>query len=169
MEKDFKELLKITEEEKSEIKKNSPASLPLNPTAQGWSGSEIRKKLSHSIIGEKGSILALLNERLITLGEYFNDINAGGGDRTYVGPDEPSSDFFTKWIKTTGDEVDVEIEENSIEAEFEEIETEPMLDEIESGELTGNTDSEIESEPMLDEIESGELTGDEIITPPQFE
>jgi hypothetical protein len=168
MEKDFKELLKITEEEKSEIKKNSPASLPLNPTAQGWSGSEIRKKLSHSIIGEKGSILALLNKRLITLGEYFNDINAGGGggDRTYVGPDEPSSNFFTKWIKTTGDEVDVEIEENSTEADFEEIETEPMLDEIESGELKGD---EMETEPMLDEIESGELTGDEIITPPQFE
>ena len=75
MAKDYVEILKIKKEEESEIKKNSPASLPLNPTAQGWSGQEIRKKLSQSIIGEKGSILALLNERLITLGEHFNDID----------------------------------------------------------------------------------------------
>lgn len=168
MSKDYVEILKIKQEEESEIKKNSPASLPLNPSAQGWSGQEIRKKLSHAITGEKGSVLAILNERLITIGEYFNDINAGGGggDKTYVGEDEPTSEFYTNWLKTISDEVDVEIEANSIEAEFDEIETEPTLDEIENGELKGY---EIETEPMLDEIESGELKGDEIITPPQFE
>lgn len=172
MEKDFKELLKITEEEKNKIINNSPKVLPLNPTAQGFSGTEVRKKMYMALVGEEGSILSLLNERLITLGEYFNDINAGGAgsdDKTYVGPDEPSGNFFTKWIKTTGDGVDVEIiKENSIEAEFEEIETKPILDEIESGELTDDTDNEIETAPMLDEIETEPML-DEIEIEPMLD
>lgn len=73
MAKDYVEILKIKQEEESEIKKNSPASLPLNPTAQGWSGSEIRKKLSHSIIGEKGSVLSLLGDRIEKIAAILNE------------------------------------------------------------------------------------------------
>lgn len=60
--KDYKKIIKITPEEKETIKENSPYTLPLNPTAQGYSGAEIRKKLYQAIVGEKGSILELLDK-----------------------------------------------------------------------------------------------------------
>jgi hypothetical protein len=80
MAKDYVEILKIKQEEESEIKKNSPASLPLNPTAQGWSGPEIRKKLSHSIIGEKGSLLSLLGDRMEKIAGILNDFEGVFGE-----------------------------------------------------------------------------------------
>jgi hypothetical protein len=75
MANDYVEILKIKEEEENEIKKNSPGSLPLNPTAQGWSGSEIRKKLSHSIVGKKGSVLALLGDRTKKIATILNELD----------------------------------------------------------------------------------------------
>ena len=35
----------ISAEEKEGIRKNSPSSLPLSPTAQGWSAQKIREKI----------------------------------------------------------------------------------------------------------------------------
>lgn len=72
---DYKEKIKITEEEKRKIVSNSPASLPLNPTAQGWSGQEIRKKLAQSIVGAEGSVLSLLISKIEEIGDIFNEIN----------------------------------------------------------------------------------------------
>lgn len=64
--KDYRDVFKITQEQKQEIIDNSPKALPLNPTAQGYSGSTIRKKMYQAIVGEKGSVLALL-EKLVGL------------------------------------------------------------------------------------------------------
>lgn len=59
----------ITEEEKKEVKDNSPESLPLNPTAQGYSGQEVRKKFSKFVTGEKGSVLKLLENKMMKVRE----------------------------------------------------------------------------------------------------
>lgn len=56
--------LLVTSIEKNEIKQNSPETLPLNPTGQGFSGQEVRRRLSHSIVGEEGSLLSLFTMRM---------------------------------------------------------------------------------------------------------
>ena len=38
--------IKLTTEEIEKIKAKSPDKLPLNPTAQGWSGAAIRRQLA---------------------------------------------------------------------------------------------------------------------------
>lgn len=58
------ESISITTEEETEIKNKSPDKMPLNPTAQGWTGSAIRKFLGSSITGSEGSVLSLLKTKL---------------------------------------------------------------------------------------------------------
>ena len=63
--------IKVSIQEKNEIKKDSPDTLPLNPTAHGFSGAEIRRKLSKSITGEKGSVLSLLSDKMNIISDLF--------------------------------------------------------------------------------------------------
>lgn len=56
--------LKVTTEEKALIKKNSPESLPLNPTAQGYSGQEVRRLLYKALTGKEGSLLSLIENKM---------------------------------------------------------------------------------------------------------
>lgn len=72
--KDYKKIIKITPEEKETIKENSPYTLPLNPTAQGFSGAEIRRKLYQAIVGEKGSVLELLDKLVNTTTTELNSL-----------------------------------------------------------------------------------------------
>lgn len=71
----YKDLIEVTQEEKQEIKDNSPYALPLNPTQQGWSGQEVRKKMYGALINEKGSLLALLEDRLTKIGLSLDNLD----------------------------------------------------------------------------------------------
>lgn len=66
--------IKVSIQEKNEIKKDSPDTLPLNPTAQGFSGAEIRRRLSKSITGEEGSVLSLLVDKMNIISDLFRII-----------------------------------------------------------------------------------------------
>ena len=74
MSEEYKDIL-LTEEEKEKIKKKSPESLPLNPTAQGWSSSQIRKKMSEFVTGEEDSVLKTLQEKLSKVEGFFVGLN----------------------------------------------------------------------------------------------
>lgn len=84
MAKDYKTIIKITDEEKNKIIDNSPKNLPLNPSAQGYSGAEIRKRLYQSTVGEDGSLLALLERLVDVLTTELNAIETDKTDKTYV-------------------------------------------------------------------------------------
>lgn len=72
---DYEDVL-LTEEEKEEIKNNAPDKLPLNPTAQGYSGALVRKKTSEFVTGEEKSVLALLGQKFQILYNLFSEIDA---------------------------------------------------------------------------------------------
>ncbi len=61
----------LSTEEKQKIKNKAPNKMPLNPTAKGWSGQEVRKYLSQAMVDENGSILASLEEKLDIIKEFF--------------------------------------------------------------------------------------------------
>ena len=61
MAKDLKNILLSTIEE-NKIKEKTPDKLPLNPTAEGWSGQEVRRFLAKSLI-DKVKVVSLLNSR----------------------------------------------------------------------------------------------------------
>jgi hypothetical protein len=61
----------LSTEEKQKIKNKAPNKMPLNPTAKGWSGQEVRKYLSQALVDENGSILASLEEKLNIIKEFF--------------------------------------------------------------------------------------------------
>ena len=61
----------IASEEKQAIQNKSPASsLPLNPTAQGWSGQAVRRQLSSYVTDDTDSVMALLEEKMDVVSEY---------------------------------------------------------------------------------------------------
>jgi len=61
----------ITQAKEAAIKAKSPEHLPLNPTAQGYSGSEVRKQLSNGTFGNTDSILAELKDKLAVIKGHF--------------------------------------------------------------------------------------------------
>lgn len=66
----------IDSETEQKIKNNAPDKIPLNPTAQGWSGQMIRSFLAKSIVGNDGSILSVLKEKLLIIKNLFEETNA---------------------------------------------------------------------------------------------
>lgn len=65
-------LIELSSVEENAIKNNSPNnSLPLNPTAQGWSGQQVRNALSKAISGAEGSLLAELKNKLSSIKQVF--------------------------------------------------------------------------------------------------
>lgn len=67
--------IKVTVSEQNEIKKGSPATLPLNASNQGFSAQEIRRRLSKSIVGEKGSVLSLIKSKSDLIYEKFEEVD----------------------------------------------------------------------------------------------
>src|SRR5690606_214830 len=61
----------IDNETEQKIKNNAPDKMPLNPTAQGWSAQMIRSFLAKSIVGNDGSILSVLKEKLLVIKNLF--------------------------------------------------------------------------------------------------
>lgn len=61
----------LTPEKEAKIKAKSPEHLPLNPTAQGYSGSEVRKQLSNGTFGNTDSILSELKDKLEVIKGHF--------------------------------------------------------------------------------------------------
>lgn len=66
----------IDGETEQKIKNNAPDKMPLNPTAQGWSGQMIRSFLAKSIVGNDGSILSVLKEKLLAIKNLFEETTA---------------------------------------------------------------------------------------------
>lgn len=84
--------LLVTSIEKNEIKQNSPETLPLNPTGQGFSGQEVRRRLSHSIVGEEGSLLSLFTMRM----QIAKDIL----DNVFEQVENLKNDWLYGWVQT---------------------------------------------------------------------
>lgn len=78
MAKDLKNILLSTIEE-NKIKEKTPDKLPLNPTAEGWSGHEVRRFLAKSLIDSEGSFLSEFKKKMIEIKTQFEDV-FGDGD-----------------------------------------------------------------------------------------
>lgn len=66
--------LLIEEEVEKAIRLKSPDKMPLNPTAQGWTGAEIRRQLAKSILDANDSIFAELKNKLAIIKENFEEV-----------------------------------------------------------------------------------------------
>jgi len=67
----------ITSAEETAIKDKAPDKLPLNPTAQGFSGQEVRKRMAAYVIDNDQSILSVLKSKLVevkTKFDYYDDL-----------------------------------------------------------------------------------------------
>jgi hypothetical protein len=70
-----KDGLELTPEEKESIKNKSPQrAMPLNPTAQGWSGAQIRAQLLRAVLDDENSVLAILEGRFSDLKDILEDL-----------------------------------------------------------------------------------------------
>ncbi len=78
MAKDLNNIL-LSQEEENKIKAKTPDKLPLNPTAQGWSGQEVRRFLAKSLTDNEGSFLAEFKKKMIEIKTQFEDV-FGEGD-----------------------------------------------------------------------------------------
>lgn len=65
----------LTTEEKDAIKENAPDKMPLNPSAQGWSGAAIRKRLSKALVNNEGSLLSTMVEKFELVKQKFDDLD----------------------------------------------------------------------------------------------
>jgi hypothetical protein len=66
----FEDIL-ITNEKKEAIKNKAPDKLPLNPTAQGYSGQQVRAALAAATTGNQDSILSELETKLGLIKGHF--------------------------------------------------------------------------------------------------
>ena len=71
----------ITNEQQEKVRKNSASSLPLNPTAQGWSAQKIREKLYRAICSDTGdlddNLLDIIVDKLLSVKEVFEALQSG--------------------------------------------------------------------------------------------
>lgn len=65
------EQIKLSTAEKEAIKKKTPQNMPLNPTAKGYSGQEVRKYFTQALVDENGSILASMEEKLSIIKDFL--------------------------------------------------------------------------------------------------
>ena len=77
MAKDLKNIL-LSAIEENKIKEKTPDKLPLNPTAEGWSGHEVRRFLAKSLIDNEGSFLAEFKKKMTEIKAQFEDIFGDG-------------------------------------------------------------------------------------------
>lgn len=124
--KDYKKIIKITPEEKETIKENSPYTLPLNPTAQGFSGAEIRKKLYQAIVGEKGSVLELLDKLVNTTTTELNSLATAIKEELELRPYKVEFEEFETIVNNKIESFETELENKSY-YEFDNIDEFPTL------------------------------------------
>jgi hypothetical protein len=67
----FEDIL-ITEIQEVKIKDKAPDKMPLNPTAQGWSGQEVRRQLSRSLLDNTDSVFSEVKSKLTLIKDYFD-------------------------------------------------------------------------------------------------
>jgi hypothetical protein len=67
----FEDIL-ITEIQETKIKDKAPDKLPLNPTAQGWTGQQVRAALSNGTFGNTDSVLSEVKSKLTIIKDYFD-------------------------------------------------------------------------------------------------
>ena len=71
----------IDAEQQQKVRKNSASSLPLNPTAQGWSAQKIREKLYRAICSDTGdlddNLLDIIVDKLLSVKEVFEALKDG--------------------------------------------------------------------------------------------
>jgi hypothetical protein len=63
--------------EETAIKDKAPDKLPLNPTAQGYTGAEVRRRLSAYVTDQEESILSVIKDKLTnvkTKFDYYDDL-----------------------------------------------------------------------------------------------
>ena len=63
----------ITEVQEQVIKDKSPDKMPLNPTAQGWSGQEVRRQLARATFDNTNSLFSELKDKLTIIKTYFDE------------------------------------------------------------------------------------------------
>lgn len=61
----------LTNEKKEAIKNKAPDKLPLNPTAQGYTGQQVRAALAAAVTGNQDSVLAELDSKLSVIKGHF--------------------------------------------------------------------------------------------------
>jgi hypothetical protein len=64
------EQIEITIEKEVAIRNKSPDKIPLNPTAQGWSGQMIRAAMAEALIGQD-SLLGEMKSKMALIKEAF--------------------------------------------------------------------------------------------------
>lgn len=87
--------IELTEEEVNRIKSKAINSLPLNPTAQGWSGSQIRQRMAASITDGEDSLLYNIKEKLHYIKQAFTSLDGslGSGKRVHLPSKEEPDDI----------------------------------------------------------------------------
>ena len=68
--------IKLTTEEIEKIKAKSPDKLPLNPTAQGWSGAAIRRQLASGTFDNADSVLAIVKAKFDLVKSFFDSLDS---------------------------------------------------------------------------------------------
>lgn len=64
----------LDDEEKMQILLRAIDRMPLNPSAQGWSGAAVRRQLAASITGEQHSVLSNLISKLAIVQDLFYEV-----------------------------------------------------------------------------------------------
>ncbi len=74
--------IKVTPIEKNNIK--TKATIPLNPTAQGWSGEQVRNRILQGSVGETDSVLSLLESKMDIVHNFIANIYDGDIDSVLI-------------------------------------------------------------------------------------
>jgi hypothetical protein len=70
----FEDIL-ITQIQEQTIKDKAPDKMPLNPTAQGWSGQEVRRQLARATFDNTNSLFSELKSKLTIIKGYFDNVD----------------------------------------------------------------------------------------------
>ena len=70
------EKIRISPEEEQAVKDQDPTTIPLDPTAAGWSAEQIRARQAASITAEEGSVLSELKEKTDLIADKFIEVDA---------------------------------------------------------------------------------------------
>lgn len=69
--------IELSVEEESAIKAKTPDNMPLNPTAQGYSGQMVRRFLAQSLIDPEGSVIAEFKNKMTLIKNHLEDFKNG--------------------------------------------------------------------------------------------
>jgi len=105
----------LDDEEKMQILLRAIDRMPLNPSAQGWSGAAVRRQLAASITGEQHSVLSSLISKLAIVQDLFYEVedrfqtlDISPGDTHFIG-EVPPDDVkrYRVWLDYSDDDIGV--------------------------------------------------------------